>query len=118
MVDGCHVVIRELPGDPGPAFCKWHRDGQPHMTKATLPAKSGPFMSRTEFGEDLYAAVQCCGEILQLHAMNVPEDDKREAALFQTLDTLLPKLSVADQEALLQRYPKLFTNEPVTEDAA
>lgn len=72
-------------------------------------------ITREACGVDLFDASKCCAGILQLREMSQAADPKRlkdyqqrEALMLQQLAALVPKLSVSDQEALLERYPRLF----------
>jgi hypothetical protein len=87
--------------------------------KHGLPVEREPAgITREQFGLSLYEAIKCCGGIMQLRKyqdMEKAQEDQawrkdleqREDALSQQLDTLLPKLSVADQEAMMLRYPEI-----------
>jgi hypothetical protein len=91
---------------PGPPFCKWHQDGQDHPVKRLEPARTGKFVTRAEFGEDLYEAVYCCGALLELDKQEAP--DSRIDPIRKRLAAVFPKLGTLDQEAILLRYPTLF----------
>ncbi len=95
--------------------------GYTSLTTACTPIRSTeraiPNGSTLEdFGVDLFAAIKVCTGILQLQELQQkadtrrsPEYQQRELLMLQQLAALVPKLSVGDQEQLIERYPRLFT---------
>lgn len=111
----CPDCDREISGDK----CQCGYRVKVYQFQAGVPVMPNGITCE-QFGLSLYEAIFCCGGILQLRDMQKSElarADKairdgyrqRESVLHGQLAALTPKLPVADQEALIQRYPQLFS---------